>query len=191
VRATLERPGFYPAGGGRIVVEIQPAPLRPIELDERGPLVRRHARAMVASLARHIAERELRVVQRVLSWPNEELEVVELANPAGPGNILTLTLEYAHVTEVFTGFGEVGRAAEAVANDAAHQCRRYLKDSAPVGEHLTDQLLLPLAIAGGGRFTSTGMSPHAETHVHLIRHFLDVPIRTERQATGATAVCVG
>ena len=36
VRATLERPGFHPAGGGRFTVEITPAPLGRLELLERG-----------------------------------------------------------------------------------------------------------------------------------------------------------
>lgn len=42
VRATLDRPGFYPKGGGRCTVEVEhPAPLEPINLTERGALDRR------------------------------------------------------------------------------------------------------------------------------------------------------
>ncbi|MGC4118346.1 MAG: RNA 3'-terminal phosphate cyclase [Myxococcales bacterium] len=60
VTATLQQPGFYPAGGGRFTVEIAPAAkLAPLELVERGPIQRRLARALVAHLPPTIAHREL------------------------------------------------------------------------------------------------------------------------------------
>lgn len=192
VRATLERPGFYPAGGGRIEVEIQPVPrLVELELLERGEIRSRRARATVANLPRHIAERELRVIKQKLDWDEEWLEVQELRGSSGPGNIVILEVSCAHVTEVFTGFGEVGRPAEAVAEHAVQQCRRYLTATAPVGEHLTDQLMLPLAVAGSGAFFSTGLSRHARTHLELIRRFLDVTITTQQQPQGEVLVSFG
>ncbi len=51
--------------------------------------------------------------------------------------------------------------------------RRYLKGTAPAGEYLTDQLILPMAVARAGGFRSTGLSRHATTHVELIGLFLD------------------
>jgi RNA 3'-terminal phosphate cyclase (ATP) len=181
VRATLERPGFYPAGGGRIAIEIEPATgLHGFELCARGDVVRRRARAVVANLSCNIAKRELGVIQKRLGWDETELEVVEIAGAPGPGNIVTLELTCEHVAEVFTGFGEVSRSAEAVATHAVQQCQRYLKTAAPVGEYLTDQLMLPLALAGQGEFVSTGLSRHAETHLALIREFLNVRVETQR-----------
>jgi RNA 3'-terminal phosphate cyclase (ATP) len=192
VSATLERAGFYPAGGGRIVVDVEPArELHGITLLERGNVVSRHARAAIANLTRDIAERELRVVRRRLGWDESTLEVQELKNTPGPGNIVTLELACEHVTEVFTGFGEIGRPAEAVATHAVQQCQRYLKATAPAGEYLTDQLMLPLAVAGNGSFRSTGLSRHAETHLELIRKFLDVPITAKKDSDGEFIVSCG
>jgi RNA 3'-terminal phosphate cyclase (ATP) len=51
-----------------------------------------------------------------------------------------VTLEYEHVTEVFTGFGERGRSAESVAEETGRDARNYLAHSAPVGPYLADQL---------------------------------------------------
>jgi RNA 3'-terminal phosphate cyclase (ATP) len=192
VRATLERPGFYPAGGGRIVIEIQPAArLTGFDLLERGAIVRRHARATVANLPVSIAEREIRTIRKQLNWDASDCEAVEVRGAPGPGNIVTIELEHEHVTEVFTGFGEVRRSAEAVADAAARQCRTYLKASAPVGEYLTDQLMLPLAAAGGGSFASTGLSRHSQTHVELIGKFVDVPIRTDPAGDRGVLVAFG
>lgn len=55
---------------------------------------------------------------------------------------------------------------------AVQQYQRYINSPAPVGEYLTDQLMLPLAIAGSGSFLSTGLSQHARTHLELICQFL-------------------
>src|SRR5437764_3869585 len=69
VRARLERHGFYPAGGGRFVVDITPASrLGRLELNERGAITRRAARALVARLPQQIGERELMVIGSKLAW---------------------------------------------------------------------------------------------------------------------------
>ncbi|MEM8783345.1 MAG: RNA 3'-terminal phosphate cyclase [Planctomycetota bacterium] len=183
VSAILERPGFFPAGGGALRIEIEPAAkLSGFELMARGPIVRRRAVATVANLPREIAERELKIVRLKLGWDEAACEVVDARNTPGPGNLVTLEVESAGpdggpgVCEVLTGFGEVGRKAEAVANQAVQRCQRYLKSPASVGEYLADQLLLPMAIAGGGAYLAQSLSRHTETHVDLVRRFLDVTI---------------
>lgn len=177
VRATLDRPGFYPAGGGQITVTIEPTrALRPLTLLARGEIRRRHARAIVSNLPGNIARRELRMVQDKLGWPEETLETVELDGDAarGPGNVLLLEVESEHVTEVFTGFGEPNVRAETVALRAIDELREYLAVQAPVGPHLADQLLVPLALAGGGAFQTGALTRHATTNMAVIADFLGV-----------------
>jgi RNA 3'-terminal phosphate cyclase (ATP) len=177
VTLTLERPGFYPAGGGRLRAEVEPcAQLRPIELLERGRIVRRWASAIVANLPRHIAERELDVVRKRLSFRARELHVEVIENARGPGNALMIALESDAVTEVVSGFGAPGVSAETVAGRATRECRRYLDAGVPVGEHLADQLLLPMAIAGAGAFRTLPLTTHSMTHIALIREFLGVQV---------------
>lgn len=176
VEAVLEQPGFYPAGGGKCRVTITPASLTPVDLRERGDIRARHARAMVAHLPRHIAEREIAVIRQKMSWPQEWLEVVEINHSPGPGNIVTIDLVSDHVTEVCTGFGQRGVPAEAVAAHVVQAAQRYLASSAAVGVHLADQLLLPLALAGSGVFSTLPLSQHATTNIHIIKQFLPVEI---------------
>ena len=76
-------------------------------------------------------------------------------------------------------FGKLGVSAEDVATDAVEQARAYLKSSAAVGEHLADQLLLPLALAGGGSFTAASLNTHAKTNMQVIQRFL--PVRFDVQ----------
>ncbi len=179
VEANLDRHGFYPAGGGRVSVTIAPQPRwKPIELVHRGRIVRRRARGIVSRLPRHIAEREVATALGKLSWPRECGSVEEVDSP-GPGNVVLLEVHCEHVTEVFTGFGQRGVPAEKVAAAAAREAKRYLEAEAPVGEHLADQLLLPLAIAGGGRFRTLAPTSHTTTNIATLAHFLDVKVMTD------------
>jgi len=49
--------------------------------------------------------------------------------------------------------------------------------STAVGEHLADQLLLPMALFGGGVFTTTDISKHTRTNIDIIKRFLDVEFK--------------
>ncbi len=114
--------------------------------------MRGYAEAYVAAIPLHVAQRELEVIRRRLGFAQSDLLLRALPNDVGPGNAVTITLEHEHVTEVFTGFGAKGVSAEAVAERAAEGARVYLAASAPVDEHLADQLLLPMALGNGGLF---------------------------------------
>jgi RNA 3'-terminal phosphate cyclase (ATP) len=176
----LDRMGFYPAGGGRFHVQVEPASaLTPLELLERGELLQRRARAIVSKLPSHVARRELKVVHERLGWPEESLETVETSNSIGPGNILFLEMHAEHTTEVVTGFGSRQVRAVAVAEKAVTEARQYLASEAPVGKHLADQLLVPLSLAGG-RFRTMAPSRHTTTNIQVIEQFLDIHITCEQ-----------
>jgi RNA 3'-terminal phosphate cyclase (ATP) len=188
----MERAGFYPAGGGRFIVEIAPAPtLAPLHLGERGPVARRLARAVVVGLPAKIARRELDRVASLLGWAEDELRVEEWDPAWGPGNVLMLEVSGADVTEVFTAVGRRGVSAEAVAEAAAREASVYLATDAAVGEHLADQLLLPMALAGGGSFLTTESTLHTRTNADVIRRFLPVKVGFEETTGGRWRVTVG
>jgi RNA 3'-terminal phosphate cyclase (ATP) len=170
--ARLERPGYYPRGGGQVVLETSAgAGLLPLALHTRGELRRAEAIATVADLPRHIAERELAVVGRALGIPAEGLQVREEPIGSGPGNALLVELEHTEVTEVVAAFGRRGVPAERVAEEAVAEAQAYLGHDAPVGRHLADQLLPYLALAGG-TFDTVTPSLHTTTNAAVIDHFL-------------------
>lgn len=182
VKARLDRHGFYPAGGGTATVEICPfGGLAPLELVERGPVRSTRVRALLARLPHHVGERELEVLRREETLAGSRFEVEEVPS-AGPGNAVVVEVEARGLTEVVTAFGARGVAAEEVARRAAAETRRYLTADVAVGEHLADQLLLPCAVAGGGRFTTLALTPHFTTNVEVIRRFLPVQVRVEAQS---------
>jgi len=179
----LLRPGFHPAGGGRVRARITPtARPRALELLARGAARGHGAEIGVAHLPHSIAERERETLVREFGWRAEEIVERDVNTSVGPGNYLALTLAFEHVTEVVSGFGERRRSAESVAHHAAATARRYLAADAPVGEHLADQLLLPLALLAGGRFRTLTPTPHTGTNAELVNRFLPGAVRLERHA---------
>lgn len=181
LQVALKRRGYYPKGGGQIELSVQPVPaLRQLHINERGRVLTTYATAVVAGLPRPIAERELRIVAESLKLGPTQLEVQEQDELSGPANVVTVQLESEYVTELFTAFGARGVRAETVGARVAHAARRYLRANVPVGEHLADQLLLPMALAGGGSMTTLPPTLHTTTNCEIIGHFLDLDIELYR-----------
>jgi RNA 3'-terminal phosphate cyclase (ATP) len=176
VEATLERPGFFPAGGGKFRVDVHPAPLKPLHLLERGRVLRREAVALVTGIPFDVAKRELDMVAALLKLRPDQQRTEELKRSQGPGNVVRVEVESEHLTEVFTAFGERGKRAEVVAEEVAAEAKRYLDAEVPVGEHLCDQLLLLFALAKGGVLRTLPLDGHSETQLETMAHFLDVKV---------------
>jgi len=176
VEIELLRHGFAPAGGGAIELLVVPSMLSPLHLKTPGVAHNQLATAIVADVPGHVAERELARVGKRMKWPEQALKGIWLDKQIGPGNVLLLEIACEHVTEVFSSIGQSSVRAEQVADQAVEQARQWLHSGAAVAEHLADQLLLPLAMAGGGSFSTTHMSEHLDSNMQVIQHFLDVAI---------------
>jgi RNA 3'-terminal phosphate cyclase (ATP) len=85
-----------------------------------------------------------------------------------------------HVTEVFTGFGERGVPAEHVAGSVVKPVREYLASGVPVGRYLADQLMIPMALAGGGELMTLPLSRHSTTNIEVVKKFLDTDVTVRR-----------
>jgi RNA 3'-terminal phosphate cyclase (ATP) len=194
VAMTLDRYGFVGGPGrgarrdgqddetpdrGQVTVTVGAGgALRPIDLLEAGPITARRATSIIARLPTHVAERELGVIRERLGLAAADCHVREVGG-GGPANVVLVEIERAGGRELVTQLGEKGLRAELVAARACDEVEAFLGADVPVGEHLADQLLLPLAVAGGGRFRCAPLSSHAVTNIATIRRFLDVPIRVD------------
>ena len=177
VDISLVRSGFYPAGGGVVIASVEPcARMAQIALMEPGARKAGYAEAIVAGISASVGARELDAVGAGMGWGEPQLLMRGLPGEQGPGNAVLITLEHEHATEVFSAIGEKTVRAEAVAKKAVQEARAFIASGAAVGEHLADQLLLPMALAGGGRFTAASVSQHAITNADVIARFLPVAI---------------
>lgn len=181
----LQRRGFFPAGGGKVLARIRPATTwAPLALQSNPGPFRLRALALVSALDRTIGERELVALrQRVNGLKAEHCEFRSEPQPRGPGNALQLVVTGQELTEVFSGIGERGVSSEQIARAVAEEAHTYLASGAAVGEWLGDQLMLPLALGAGGSYTTSMVSEHARSNAQTIMRFL--PVRIAFAAAGA------
>lgn len=182
VDVELDRYGFYPAGGGAWKVRINPVQtVKALGLTTRGEVLSQLAVATSSKIPVHVTERELAQVQKKCLWSGDQLEQ-RIVDSIGPGNIVSLRVASEHVTEVVDVVGERQLSAERVANRAIKAIKTYLDANVPVGEHLADQLLLPMVLAKGGQFRTLSPSPHFLTNVEIIRQLMGVNVRVKQES---------
>ncbi len=190
VDVNLHQAGFYPAGGGSWLAGISPGnTLRPLSIETAGEVRLRRIFADVANIPFDIAQREARKAAAMLSW-SAETATPRTIRAEGPGNVLVIEIASENVTEIFTGFGERGTSAEAVVARTVKEVREYLVAKVPVGPHLADQLLLPMALAGSGSFVTMHPTEHTRTNIAVIEKFLPVEFALDDLGDGRWRVVV-
>jgi RNA 3'-terminal phosphate cyclase (ATP) len=58
-----------------------------------------------------------------------------------------------------------------VANGLVSEVASYLGKGRPVGPHMADQLMVPLAVLAGGRYATGRLSDHALTNLQTMAAF--------------------
>ena len=178
VNVELEAYGFMPNGGGKWTANIQPINgMGVFDMTSVDKLETKQAIVTQSGVSRSVAERELARVKKKLQWADDELHINQVES-IGPGNIISLRVSDGNVREVIDVVGAKNLSAERVAGRAISAMKRYLKSGAAAGEYLCDQLLLPLALGNGGRFTTIEPSLHTKTNIDIIKMFLDCEITT-------------
>lgn len=195
VRMNIEQYGFYPVGGGKIVVTIKPRKLSELILNDRGLIKNIAITGIVANISLNIARMEsLYIADKLGDQLDDEIKISckfnEVPSP-GPGNAVMVVIESEHVTELFTGFGTRGISWKHVAHGVFKESLGYLSDDVVAGEHLADQLLIPMAIGAGGSFITGPLSLHTETNIEIIKRFLDVEIEVERITEKKNKIKIG
>ena len=183
----LESAGFAPAGGGVLHARIQPSPkLRPLELMSRGELGETRIRVLTRHLPLSIAGRMLDAALE--QFPSKDAAVESCEPGPGAGICCLVEAEFGGLRELTSSFGENGVAAEKVAHHATKAMNDFIGCGAPVGRCLADQLLLPVALAGGGSFSTMAPDAHVPTNIAVIEKFLPVRFTLTREARGVHVV---
>jgi RNA 3'-terminal phosphate cyclase (ATP) len=173
-RFELARAGFLPAGGGELRGEVEPwTPQGPLSLETRGALVELRAISGAARLHTGAAEKQAEAVRRRL-WESRRFEIASevLDVPAeSPGSFLMLEAVFEHSRAAFTHVGRRGVAPEALGDRAARALLVFLDGEGAVDPFLGDQLAVPLALAGGGRLTTSELTRQLQAAVPVLGAF--------------------
>ena len=99
------------------------------------------------------------------------------------GNAVLIRTAFESGTSVFSEIGRPRLSAESVAKIAADEAAVFLEADVPVCRHLQDQLLVPMALSGGGHFVTTAPSSHTRTCAQVIQAFTGKPVHMDQQRT--------
>lgn len=180
VHAELKRFGWYPVGGGEIVCNIsgrspsrESTYPRPLQIKDRGPLLRISGRAIAANLPMHIPQRMADRARGSLGSLNVPVQIEpQLVAAASTGAGIFLLADYQDCPASFSAYGRIGKPSEAVADHAVSALLEHHASAGAIEVHLADQLLLPLAIASGASmFTTQRAANHLVTNAWTIGQF--------------------
>ena len=172
--AELHSWGWMAAGGGEVVLTIEP--LSNLTAVTFEPVVGKRVKGIagVSNLPSHIPHRMARRAYNLLLEAGLEPVIhPKRERGAGPGAGIVLWMEQGG----FSALGRRGLPADKVAEVAVGDLYSFLDNGAAVDYHLADQLLLPMAIAQGrSTFTVDKLSLHSLTNINLLREWLAVNI---------------
>ncbi len=199
VQAKLEKYGFYPKGGGRIRLFIEPIrqaqgkpEIYPKDFLEREELKEISGISVVANLPIEIAQRQKQSLIKSLEttfshsqecW-NINLEEnikTEQVRALSPGTFVFLKAKFSNILSGFSSLGERKKPAEKVGEEAAKQFIEYYQSNKALDQYLADQIVLYLAITRKPfSFTTSRLTNHLLTHIWLLEKFLNIKIKVDK-----------
>jgi len=192
VNASIEvvRRGHYPRGGGLCIFKSEPVSgLDPIQIVELGEILEIKGVAHSIKLPRHVAERMASSAEHYLGRAgidvpiNIELDVRENSEHLGPGAGISLwAITSTGAVVGSDSLGERGKPSEKVGLEAAKKLLSVLESGCPVDPHLSDMLIMYMALARG---TSTIVTPkltmHTESNMWVAEKMLNVNFSVKRE----------
>jgi RNA 3'-terminal phosphate cyclase (ATP) len=193
VHLSIESYGFYPKGGGRVRADIFPAKnIKPLNIMERGRVLRLTGYSGVGNLPLSIAERQRNALLKSLmthGFTEEQLvippcpplekvgkgrfdiELLDVSTP-GQGTFIFIQSESENSIAGFSSLGERGKRAEIVGEEATIEFIEYYFTDAALDPHISDQIVLYLSLCKEQSvFTTSCITQHLITNLWVIGLF--------------------
>ena len=188
------RSGYYPRGGGEVLIKINPAnPQYPLRIENRGKLIQVKGISTVSNLDINIAHRQQTQAKMKLLGRNIPHEISLAETPAiGKGTMLLLVGKFEHSQCCYFSLGAIGKRAETVADEACNEFFSFLETNGVIDEYLADQLIIPLALTKGtSQFITPRVTQHLLTNIEIVKLFLPVTVNVFGNLNEEGAITIG
>ncbi len=165
VTVSLKKRGFYPKGGGELLVTVKARPpLQPTVRMERGELRGISGVVYSAQLPSHVADRIAKSATARFSEAGHtvSLQRDESTPSIGPGCGIALFADYEGGVMGADALGAPKKRSEEVGREAADRLLSEMATGAAVDSHLADQLIIWAALAQG---PSRYLAPRVTDHI--------------------------
>lgn len=173
----LRRHGLYPKGGGEVEAKISPSSLVPIELVKRGKPMHVFGSCIASKdlVKAKVAERmqkygRQRLFKEFQIVPEIKADYVDAHSTGGGCDFFVL---YENSIIGASAIAELGKSAEKVAEEAITSLIENHNSAAPLDEHMSDQIIPYLGLAGG-EVKVAKITNHTLTNIWVCEQFLDV-----------------
>ncbi len=181
IRVDVKKHGFYPRGGGKIRVLMEPRKrLKKLNLTERGKFKRIDVWSISSKdlKDRKVSERQLSSFKEKLKMEGHEHAVYTDTLSTG-----TSIHAHAHYTKTKLGadvLGQKGIPAEKIGSDCAEVLKKQMESGACLDEWMADQILPYMAISGGGKVSVAEVTEHSKSNMWVIEKFLPVKFKIRK-----------
>lgn len=195
----LIRRGYYPKGGGKIDIKIEPkfrlndfknfdefyshikSQNLKFSLAEQKKLLKiggvSHASNFLQKA--QVAERQAKGAKQVLSKLNVPVKIqTEYHETLSPGSGIILWSEFENSRVAGDALGEPGKRAEAVGKEAAKNLLKETMSRAPIDKYLADNIIPFLALVGG-KIKVSEITNHCKTNIYIVEKFIDCKFKVE------------
>ncbi len=162
--------GYYPKGGGKIIVKVNPSRLEGKEFESMEcDLIRGISHCQ--NLPNHVAERQRKSAKDILESRGYSVDIdVEVRKGISTGSGITLFCNYKGSVSL----GEKGKRAEVVGKECAEEILKELERDGVFDRHLADQIMTFSAVAKGKTiYTTTDVTQHQISNAYVINKFFD------------------
>ena len=176
VKVDSMRRGYYPRGGGSVILTVNPASLKPAHLkpQETGIV---EGISHCSNLPEHVARRQAESAIAALKYAGHDgVVAMEILKETSTGSGITLWCGH----KGGSALGERGIRAEDVGKAAAREIIAELSSPSAVDVRLADQLIPYLALVGGS-YTVRQISKHASTNIWTARQFLNTKLEVKEE----------
>ncbi len=184
IELEVKRRGHYPRGGGIVIIRSKPVGrIKPLQLIDRGRIIRVEGISHAVKLPRHVAERQALSAKKELEKLGVPIDIsLEWYPPErdphlGPGSGIVVVAKCENSLLGADALGAKGKPAEVVGKEAASKLLEDLSTGAALDRHMADMIVAPAALAcGTSAFKASKMTMHAYTVIELVKKIAQADI---------------